>query len=117
VLPAGSRPAAALAALALLPLGCGGDDEVPAAGPGGVNIASFEFRPRTVTVEAGGTITWVNRDKAPHTATSDEGAAATFDTERLIRGESKQIAFEKPGDRPYHCIFHPFMRGTVRVVE
>jgi plastocyanin len=117
VLPAGSRPAAVLAALALFALGCGGDDEVPAAGTGRVNIASFEFRPKTVTVEAGETITWVNRDKAPHTATSDDGAAAGFDTERLLEGESKQIVFEKPGDHPYHCIFHPFMRGTVRVVE
>ena len=78
------RTVAALAgaiALAAVPLaGCGDDGggdspEKRGAAPKPaakravtVDIASFKFRPETITIRAGGTVTFVNRDRAPHTA-------------------------------------------------
>lgn len=37
-----------------------------------VEISGFEFSPSELTVSVGDTITWINRDIAPHTATADD---------------------------------------------
>ena len=77
-----------------------------------VEMVDFKFLPQTATVKAGGTITFVNRDKAPHTAET-EG----FDTGRLDRGQSKRIKFDKAGTYEYFCDFHRFMTATVEVTD
>jgi plastocyanin len=76
-----------------------------------VDIASFKYKPETVTVKAGGKVTWVNQDKAGHTATFTGG----LDTDRLEKGERKALTFDKPGRYPYVCAFHAFMTGVVVV--
>jgi plastocyanin len=127
------RPIGALAAvtllclLALVATGCGGEDppEKKAAAPEAsakraatVNIESFKFGPRTVTVRTGGTVTFVNRDKAPHTAQTELNAkAAEFDTERLGKGARRTVELRNPGRFAYFCAYHRFMEGTVKVVE
>lgn len=121
---------AAIACLALLALpvaGCGGDDEdqngetkAPAAAAKKsvtVNIASFKFVEDPVRVKAGGTVTWVNQDDAPHTAETEDGVKDGFDTRRLDLGEKSRIDFAKPGKFQYFCVYHRFMTGTVEVVE
>lgn len=97
--------------------GCGGSDEQKASeetSPAAltVNIEEFKFLPQTTTVKAGGTITFANRDKAPHTA-----EAEGFDSGRLDRGQSKRIRFDEPGTYEYFCDFHRFMTGTVEVTR
>ena len=77
-----------------------------------VAIQDFEFRPQTVGVEVGGSVTWTNEDAAPHHATADDGA---FDTGTLQPGESATVTFEDPGTFPYFCEIHPFMQGEVQV--
>ena len=77
-----------------------------------VDIAGFRFSPATVTLAAGGTVTWTNRDGAPHTATGDEGA---FDSGILEQGATFQHAFPTPGTYEYRCDLHSSMRGTVVV--
>lgn len=76
-----------------------------------VTIVDFQFEPKTATVAPGDTVTWTNRDSAPHTAT-DRGE---FDTGRLDKGESGSVTFDDPGTYGYICTFHPEMRGTVVV--
>lgn len=76
-----------------------------------VDIADFTFEPETITVEAGGTVTWTNTDKAPHTATKDDD----FDTGTLQMGDSKKVTVDQPGTFAYICDIHPFMKGTVVV--
>jgi len=85
----------------------------PSAGGGDVkiNISDFKFKPDTVTVKAGSSITWVNEDSAPHTATAQDG----FDTGTLKKGDSKAVTVSKPGTFSYVCQFHAFMTGTVVV--
>ena len=60
-------------------------------------IASFKFVPEDIVVKAGGTVTWTNRDKAPHTAESKPDATGAFNTGNLAQGESKKIRFAEPG--------------------
>lgn len=79
-----------------------------------VEIVEFTYDPDPVTIQAGGKVTWINRDAAPHTATADDGS---FDTGTLEMGKLKSESFKDTGSYPYFCEIHPDMRGTVEVVE
>lgn len=79
-----------------------------------VTIASYKFMPASITVKAGGTVTWTNTDSDRHTASSD-AEPRVFDTGTLNKGQSKAVSFKKPGTYKYHCLFHAFMQGTVVV--
>ena len=117
---------ATIACLALLPIvaaGCGGEEATgePSAGAKEsvrVSIAKFKFQPDPVKVMKGGTVAFVNEDKAPHTGQTDlNPKAAEFDTGRLERGDEKAVKLDKPGRFQYFCVYHRFMEGTVEVVE
>lgn len=77
-----------------------------------VQIADSAFAPATVTVAAGGSVTWTNVDDRPHTATADGGA---FDSGNLNSGQSFTTTFATPGTFTYICAYHPEMRATVVV--
>jgi plastocyanin len=79
-----------------------------------VEIVDFAYDPDPVTIQAGGKVTWINRDSAPHTATADDGS---FDTRTLDQNKLKSASFKTPGQYPYFCEIHPTMRGTVDVVQ
>ena len=84
-----------------------------AAGAPGVVIArDFMFAPLTVTIAAGTTLTWTNRDDEPHTVVSDTGL---FRSGALDTNESFSFKFEKPGTYHYACSIHPRMVGTIVV--
>ena len=79
-----------------------------------VGIDNFTFNPQTVTVKAGTTVTWTNRDDIPH------GLAATNNTfkrsQALDTDDSFSFTFTTPGTYQYFCYIHPHMTGTI-VVE
>ena len=77
-----------------------------------VPIKGFVFKPATVTVNEGDTVTWTNEDTAPHTATASDGS---FDTGNLKKGESGSAKFSSSGSFAYICAVHPNMKGTVVV--
>jgi plastocyanin len=79
-----------------------------------VDIKNFAFKPPHVTVAPGTTVKWVNKDKAPHTATSTQPRGA-FDSGKLKQGQSYSVKFKHPGTYKYYCKIHPDMRGTVTV--
>lgn len=79
-----------------------------------VEIADFAYDPDPVTVESGGKVIWLNQDSAPHTASAKDGS---FDTGTLQQGKLKSETFKTPGTYTYVCQIHPFMHGTVVVVE
>jgi amicyanin len=99
--------------------GCGGDDAGSSSGGGGksaVAIEDFKFMPARVQVDAGTTVTWTNRDSAPHTATADDDALRQkFDTRVIKQKASASVTFDKPGTYAYVCDLHPFMKATVVV--
>lgn len=86
-----------------------------AAGHGGkhtVTIKNFTFEPSDLTIAKGETVTFLNTDGAPHTATADNG---TFDTGRLGKGDKKAFKFTAAGTFTYFCALHPKMKGTITV--
>jgi amicyanin len=79
-----------------------------------VAITQMRFAAPTVTIKAGGTVTWTNQDGMPHTVTANDGS---FGSERLGQGGVFSQTFDDPGSYGYYCTLHPSMRGTVVVVE
>lgn len=77
-----------------------------------VRIEGFEFVPVDLTVAAGDTIVFVNKDGAPHTATADD---KSFDTGRLGRNEAGEITLSEAGTFTYFCKFHRNMKGSITV--
>ena len=84
-------------------------------GPTGtVSIDNFSFGPQTLTVKAGTTVTWMNRDDIPHGIASSNNAfkkSGALDTD-----DSYSFTFTTPGTYQYFCYIHPHMTGTI-VVE
>lgn len=120
----GAVTACALALTTLL--GCsnggggGGDTATESAtGPstgGGtrITIQDFKFQPASLTVSAGAKVTVVNKDTTTHTVTASKGGS--FDTGDIAPGRSATFtAPSEPGDFPYTCTIHPFMKGTLTV--
>jgi plastocyanin len=79
-----------------------------------VGIDNFTFNPQTVTVKAGTTVTWTNKDDIPH------GIAATNNafkrSQALDTDDSFSFTFTTPGTYQYFCYIHPHMTGSI-VVE
>ena len=75
-----------------------------------VVIRDFGFSPAALTIAEGDTVTWVNEDRAPHTATGNG-----FDTGRLRKGKSATIKFTAAGAYAYICAIHPRMKAAITV--
>lgn len=76
-----------------------------------VTIANFAFTPQSVTIKAGGTVTWTNQDSTQHDPTGQGGIAAPA----LSQGQSYSVTFSTPGTYKYICKIHPSMTGEVVV--
>jgi plastocyanin len=76
-----------------------------------VEISNNAFIPDQLNVAPGTTVTFVNNDNVPHTATSD---TKLFDLE-IPPGVSYPVVLEGEGTVPYHCELHPEMKGTIVV--
>jgi amicyanin len=79
-----------------------------------VSIDNFAFDPEELVVTAGTTVTWVNADDVPHTATS-KMSPPVFDSKTLRTGDKFSYQFKKPGTYDYFCKPHPYMTGKVIV--
>lgn len=75
-------------------------------------IDTFQFKPKTMTVRVGDTVTWTNRDGADHSVT----AAGAFDTGLFGKDEIRSITFDAPGTFAFKCMRHGSMTGEI-VVE
>lgn len=77
-----------------------------------VEMDDLDFSPRDLTINVGATVTWTNKEAAPHDATSDDDE---WETDLLQEGDTGSITFAEAGTFPYHCTVHPNMEGTVTV--
>ena len=77
-----------------------------------VKIDNFVFSPNPLTVPAGSTISWTNKDDIPHTVVSDD---KSFKSKVLDTDETFTYTFTKPGTYTYFCSIHPKMTGKVVV--
>lgn len=89
-----------------------GSSPVTPVGSNGVNIDGFAFAPATLTVKAGSTVTWTNKDEDPHTVVDGGGA---FRSQVLGSGGTYSYTFPAAGTFDYVCSIHPFMHGSLVV--
>ena len=77
-----------------------------------ITIENMQFNPPALTVHAGDTIVWVNKDLFPHTVTA---ATKSFDSGGIAADASWSYVAANGGDYAYGCTFHPTMKGTLTV--
>ena len=80
--------------------------------PAAVKIDNFSFGPASVTVAAGTTVTWTNKDDVPHNVVSIDNA---FKSKALDTDEKFSYTFTKPGTYKYFCSVHPKMTAEIVV--
>jgi plastocyanin len=124
-----------LACVALVAVGCGGDDDSGGGGGGGtygggggggddssggggggsasVAMKGIAFKPASVTINKGDTVTWTNGDQVGHDVTADDFNSG--DPGGIGNGESYKYTFKTAGTFDYVCTVHPGMKGTVIV--
>ncbi len=78
-----------------------------------VSIDNFTFTPPNLTVKAGTTVTWTNRDDIPHGIASSSNAFTR--SKAMDTDDSYSFTFTTPGTYQYFCYVHPHMVGTIVV--
>ncbi len=78
-----------------------------------VSMSGLAYAPAAVTVPAGSTVTWTNKEDAPHTVTSK--GASELKSKNLQKGNSYSHMFMTAGVYSYYCAVHPNMMGKVSV--
>jgi len=81
---------------------------IPAGDP---YYGTSSFTPTNVTITAGGTVTWSNKDGQVHNTTSDSGLW----TQDINAGGDFSRTFATKGTFAFHCKIHAGMVGTVTV--
>lgn len=103
-----------LAALALptVAIAGGGCHDGATTGTGDtVEMKDACFRPSTLQIDPGDTVTFVNRDAMTHNVT----AMGWGQFEDMNQGDAFRATFEESGVYPYACQYHPGMTGAILV--
>jgi plastocyanin len=105
----------------------GANEEVIVRIPEGASeLTEAAYTPNPVEVNVGDTVTWINDDSTPHTATSGSSSSGstgmfggTDDSPEIIgpEGDTQSFTFDEVGQFEYYCTLHPNMVGTVVVTE
>ncbi|HEY1719944.1 MAG TPA: cupredoxin domain-containing protein [Magnetospirillaceae bacterium] len=80
--------------------------------PPQVIIKTFKYGPQNVTVAAGTTVTWINKDPEAHTVVDKNGK---FRSSALDTDDTFTFTFTEPGTYNFFCSLHPQMTGMVTV--
>jgi plastocyanin len=78
-----------------------------------VSITGTGFRPASLTVVAGDTVTWTNNDAVRHQIVANDG---TFSSPVLASKQSFTHVFRSGGTFAYHDAIRPRLRGAVAVI-
>jgi len=79
-----------------------------------VEIFKFKFLPAEITIEAGDTIRWTNKEKRQYHSVWFEQLGEK-EPDYLFPGDSYERTFDEAGDLPYRCGPHPRMTGIVHI--
>lgn len=87
-----------------------------------ITISTFSpyYSPKSVQVGTGTPIYWENPTLDIHSITHDgcrAGERCAFDSGAIGPNRTFTVQHLPPGYYPYHCSFHPIMRGVVVVLE
>src|SRR6478672_5238609 len=86
--------------------------EQPGANEVQIVIENFAFVPSEITIAPGTKVTWINKDEAPHTATSTD---KKFASGGLDTDDKYSFVFNDKGEFPYFCALHPHMTANITV--
>jgi len=82
-----------------------------------VTIKDFKFIPQHITIKAGQTITWENREKRQYHSVWFQAQGEAEPADYLFPEDTYERTFDKSGTFAYRCGPHPEMTGTVTVTE
>ncbi|MFH2028938.1 MAG: cupredoxin domain-containing protein [Nanoarchaeota archaeon] len=74
------------------------------------------FSPKTLTIEKGTTVRWINTDESVHVI-KEVSANNLFRSERLNPGDSYTYKFNQPGEYSYIDVIKTFMSGKIIVKD
>jgi plastocyanin len=77
-----------------------------------VYIQGMAFNPVSITVTAGTTIKWTNKDAVTHTVTSSTNL---FNSGNMTNGATFSYTFATAGTYSYYCAIHTYMVAAVTV--
>ncbi len=77
-----------------------------------IKISRFKFVPDNLNVRVGDTITWVNEDIAPHTATANDDS---WTTDELGKAQSQTLEITADMSGDYYCVYHPHMKAKITI--
>ena len=97
-----------------LPPGSPGPAPSAQAGTTEVRMAGSRFAPLDITVSVGTSVTWINDDSLPHTATA---TVRSWSSGNLAPGDRYSRTFAVDGTYPYVCIYLPWMQATITVIR
>lgn len=96
------------------PPGSPGPTPSAQAGATEVRMAGSRFAPLDITVSVGASVTWINDDSLPHTATATD---RSWSSGNLASGDRYSRTFAAAGTYSYICIYHPWMQATITVTR
>jgi len=79
-----------------------------------VVIQQYAYSPASLTINAGDTVTWTNKDSVAHDVSVMSGPQ-TFHSPMLAQGQSWSHTFGAAGSYSYMCSVHPDMVASVTV--
>jgi len=99
-----------------------GSVAIAAPSPLHITVGTFApyYSPTFVRVGPNTPISWNNPTGALHSITHDgckDGARCAFDSGPLGPNRTFTVHLLSPGFYPYHCSFHPIMRGVLEVID
>ncbi len=97
-----------------LPQGSPGPTPSAQAGTSEVRMAGSRFAPLDITVSVGMSVTWINDDSLPHTATATD---QSWSSGNLAPGDRYSRTLTVAGTYPYVCTYHPWMQATITVTR
>jgi plastocyanin len=100
---------AILGVVALVAVGCGGDDAGSGEASGEVvEVATLDntFDPETLEVEAGTTVRWDNQGRNAHNVTPVDDDGWGVDTDDFEPGATYEFTFADEGTYRYYCTIH-----------
>ena len=80
-----------------------------------IEILKFKFTPAEITIHAGDSIRWTNKEKRQYHSVWFEQLGEP-EPDYFFPGEFYERTFKETGDFPYRCGPHPKMTGTVHVL-
>lgn len=82
-----------------------------------ITYKNFDVLEKTIIVKKGTTVTWTNEDVAAHDVVPDTETTDFKASQLFGKGETYRVTFNTPGTYTYYCSPHPFMKGSIEVVE